>query len=425
MMTRNNLIAFFHEVRRLTEDICQPLTVEDHVIQPVMDVSPPKWHMGHTSWFFEAMFLDKMIENYRWVNQQYPFVFNSYYESFGQRIDRNTRGHMSRPTLAETLEYRSIITERMCELIDSVDEAQYPQFSKLVILGLNHEQQHQELLLTDIKYILASSPLRPAYQMLPERVGQHNALPPLSFVPFTGGIYEIGYQGEGFYYDNERPVHKQYVHDFAIGDRLVTNGEYLQFIEDGGYRDFRWWLSDGWDTVKSEGWTKPLYWEQIDGQWYEFTLGGLQPLNPSAPVCHVSYFEADAYAQWRGKRLPTEAEWEVAARVTKQQPQGKNFFDKKYYHPVPLDAGEAQQEGIKQMLGDVWEWTRSSYLPYPGYRRQAGPLGEYNGKFMVNQMVLRGGSCATSANHIRITYRNFFQTDKRWQFKGIRLAEDL
>jgi ergothioneine biosynthesis protein EgtB len=423
-MDRNKLIAFFKNVRQVTEEICQPLAVEDHVIQPVTDVSPPKWHMGHTSWFFEAMFLDKMIDNYRWVNPQYPYVFNSYYESFGQRIDRNTRGHMSRPTLAETLQYRKEITERMCRLIADVPEAQYPQFSKLVILALNHEQQHQELLLTDIKYILASSPLRPTYRPLPERVAQQYELPPLKFVPFAGGVYEIGYQGEGFYYDNERPVHKQYLHDFAIADRLVTNGEYLEFVEDGGYRDFRWWLSDGWETVKSQGWTKPLYWEKIDGQWYEFTLGGLQKLNPAAPVCHVSYFEADAYAQWRGKRLPTEAEWEVAARLTDQHPDGQNFYDRQYLHPVPLDPQTAQSEGLKQMLGDVWEWTRSSYLPYPGYRRESGPLGEYNGKFMINQMVLRGGSCATSANHIRITYRNFFQTDKRWQFKGIRLAED-
>ena len=424
-MNRNELTTFFREVRKVTETICEPLTVEDHVIQPVMDVSPPKWHMGHTSWFFEAMFLDKMISDYQWFHPQYAYVFNSYYESFGQRIDRNTRGHMSRPTLTETLAYRKYITDRMCELIEKVDEAQYPQFSKLIILSLNHEQQHQELLLTDIKYILASSPLRPAYRKLKDKLSRTTAIPAMEFVEFSGGVHEIGYQGEGFYYDNERPVHKQYLQDFRLADRLVTNGDYLAFIEDDGYTDFRWWLSEGWETVKTEGWTKPLYWENIDGEWHEFTLGGLQKLNLSAPVCHVSYFEADAFAHWSGKRLPTEAEWEVAARMTHQQPDGQNFYDRQNFHPLPLSESEAMGSGLKQMLGDVWEWTRSSYLPYPGYRQEEGPLGEYNGKFMINQMVLRGGSCATSENHARITYRNFFQTDKRWQFKGFRLAEDV
>ncbi len=425
-MNHSELIQYFQRVRNVTEDICAPLTVEDHVIQPVMDVSPPKWHMGHTSWFFEAMFLSKMVPGYRPFHKDYAYVFNSYYESFGQRIDRNSRGHMSRPTLADTLSYRQHITGRMCELIESVPENEYPRFSKLLILALNHEQQHQELLLTDIKYILATTPLRPAYMDLGERIRPTAAVPPAAFVHFPGGVYEMGYPGQGFYYDNERPVHKVYLNDFQLQNRLVTNGEFLEFIEDGGYRDFRWWLSDGWTAVQTEGWECPLYWEKIDGEWYEFTLGGLQKLNRSAPVCHVSYYEADAFAHWSGKRLPTEAEWEVAARLTAQEPAGGNFYDARFFHPVPLGISPNCSDGrLYQMLGDVWEWTRSAYLPYPGYRQEEGPLGEYNGKFMINQMVLRGGSCATSEDHIRITYRNFFQTEKRWQFKGFRLADDV
>ncbi len=293
-----------------------------------------------------------------------------------------------------------------------------------MVLALNHEQQHQELLLTDIKYILSLNPTLPVYQkQSPEVIQKKENAPTQSrFKEFPGGVYEIGYQGEGFYYDNERPVHKQYLEDFKLQNRLVTNAEFLAFIEDGGYRDFRFWLSDGWKKVQAENWEAPLYWRKIDGKWYEWTLSGLQPLNPAAPVCHVSYFEADAYAQWMGKRLPTEAEWEVAARLSDLNSAEGNFMDSGLLHPRPLQQTDAGNK-LHQMLGDVWEWTGSAYLPYPGYRRIEGPLGEYNGKFMVNQMVLRGGSCATPADHIRITYRNFFQPDKRWQFMGFRLAD--
>ena len=425
-MNRSQLTRYFLRVRKVSEDICAPLEVEDYVIQPIMDVSPPKWHLGHTSWFYEALFLDKLIPDYSAYHPDYAFVFNSYYESFGTRIQRDSRGTLSRPSVEETMQFRAAITEQMCELIETIDEAKWPEFRKHVILALNHEQQHQELLLTDIKFIFATNPLRPAYLAAgSEPAVYRNPLPDQRYLNFPGGVYEIGYQGEGFYYDNERPVHKQYVHDFKLANRLVTNGEYRDFVEAGGYRDFRYWLSDGWETVKREGWQAPLYWEKIDGEWYEFTLRGLQKLDAEAPVCHVSYFEADAFAHWSGKRLPTEAEWEMAARAAGLQPEGGNFYDRKHFHPCPLDDDlRRKPEPLHQMLGDVWEWTRSAYLPYHGYRQVEGPLGEYNGKFMINQMVLRGGSCATSADHTRITYRNFFQTDKRWQFKGIRLAED-
>lgn len=425
-MDKSSLIQFFKRVRKTTADICQPLEIEDHVSQPITDVSPPKWHLGHTSWFFEAMFLDKLIPDYKPFHPQYAFVFNSYYESFGQRIDRHSRGNLSRPTVEETLKYRQYITERMCELIESVDEASWPKFSKLVILSLNHEQQHQELLLTDIKFILATSPLRPVYKHTPgKNLSQDGLLPAGNFLEFAGGLHEIGYTGEAFYYDNERPVHTIHVADFKLQNRLVTNGEYLAFVEDGGYGDFRHWLSDGWETVNTENWQAPLYWDKVDGKWHEYTLNGFRPLDLDEPVCHVSYFEADAYASWANKRLPTEAEWEIAARASNPDLVRGNFYDDGAFHPLALSSGAADgKDRLHQLLGDVWEWTRSAYLPYPGYRQEEGPLGEYNGKFMINQMVLRGGSCATSRDHIRITYRNFFQTDKRWQFKGIRLAED-
>ena len=421
-MQRSELIQYFLRVRKTSEDICQPLDIEDYVPQPIIDVSPPKWHLGHISWFFEAMFLNKYVRDYQPFHPGYAFVFNSYYESFGQRVERPSRGSLSRPTVADVMKFRKHVTERMCDLIEKIDEKHWLEFSETVVLALNHEQQHQELMITDIKYILAKNPLRPAYAKNPHHIDRASTkVPPAKFIEFAGGVYDIGYADGGFYYDNERPVHKQFVNDFKLQNRLVTNAEYLAFIEDGGYRDFRYWLSDGWEMVRTQNWQAPLYWEQRDGEWYEFTLNGLQKLNPNSPVCHVSYYEADAFTQWAKKRLPTEAEWEVAARLSKVSPGGENFWDANNLHPVPL---KQSSDSLLQMLGDVWEWTGSAYLPYPGYKRIEGPLGEYNGKFMINQMVLRGGSCATPQDHIRITYRNFFQPDKRWQFKGIRLAED-
>ncbi len=423
-MTRDQLKQYYNRVRSVTEEICKPLTVEDHVIQPIIDVSPPKWHLGHTTWFYEAMFLNEYVENYKDFHPDYAFVLNSYYNSFGVRVDRDRRGSLSRPTVDDIMTFRTEIDARMTNLIDNLDDSRWTEFSKLLVLALNHEQQHQELLVTDIKYILASNPLRPAYLTdMPAAVAGAAASNPDSYSEFAAGVYEIGYQDEGFYYDNERPVHKTYVDDFKLHKRLVTNREFLAFVEDGGYTDFTHWLSDGLDAVRAGDWKAPLYWENRDGEWFEFTLFGLQKLNLDAPVCHVSFFEADAYANWAGKRLPTEAEWEIAARQSSASKDGANFYDNKNFHPIPVQNSNPQ--GLQQMFGDVWEWTNSAYLAYPGYRRFKGPLGEYNGKFMINQMVLRGGgSCATSADHARITYRNFFQADKRWQFKGFRLADD-
>jgi ergothioneine biosynthesis protein EgtB len=309
----------------------------------------------------------------------------------------------------------------MLQLIETVDAAQWQEMYDRLVLGLHHEQQHQELLVTDIKYILALNPLQPVYQA-PVHLSPAATAPEARWVPFPGGTYEVGHQGEDFCFDNEQPVHCVSLPDFVLQDRLVTNGEYLAFMADGGYDDFRHWLSDGWDTVQREGWEAPLYWHQVDGVWYETTLVGVREVDPQAPLTHVSYYEADAYARWAQRRLPTEAEWEVAARLAGVSPAAGNFVEGHTFHPQPVSQTGGS---LAQMFGDVWEWTSSAYLPYPGYRPDAGALGEYNGKFMVNQMVLRGGSCATPRSHIRLTYRNFFHADERWQFTGIRLADDV
>ncbi|HSB82667.1 MAG TPA: ergothioneine biosynthesis protein EgtB [Candidatus Methylomirabilis sp.] len=423
-MTREELIQFFARVRKTSEAICEPLEIEDYVPQPMADVSPPKWHLGHVSWFFEAVILADHVRGYQPFQPQYAYVFNSYYDSLGLRVDRPLRGTLSRPTVKQVYAYRRHIDERMSALIQSVDEAVWPEFRDLVVLALNHEQQHQELLLTDLKFLLACNPLRPAYRTDRHHSESRGETPKPEFVTFPGGVYEIGFRGDGFAYDNEGPPHKVYVDDFKLQNRLVTSEEYLAFIEAGGYRDFRHWLSDGWMTVQQERWDAPLYWERRDGTWYEFTLAGMRELDPGSPVCHLSYYEADAFAQWAGKRLPTEAEWEIAAQVSGASIEEGAFLDLHTLHPTPLvDSGEPKTRALHQMYGDVWEWTRSAYLPYPGYRRIEGPLGEYNGKFMVNQMVLRGGSCATPRDHVRATYRNFFKPDKRWQFMGLRLVE--
>jgi ergothioneine biosynthesis protein EgtB len=345
--------------------------------------------------------------------------FNSYYQHVGERWERPKRGDLSRPTVQDVYAYRAAIDDRMMRLIDTLDAPPWPDVYDRIVLGLHHEQQHQELLVTDIKYILATNPLNPVYHSVPQGTSSPSGRP-ARFIPFAGGMYTIGHDAGGFCFDNEQPAHRVLVQDFALHDRLVTNGEYLAFIEDGGYSDFRHWLSNGWDTVQHEAWTAPLYWQRLDGQWYEMTLTGLRALDVHAPVTHVSYYEAAAYASWVGKRLPTEAEWEVAARCIKATPEAGNFVETHNFHPMPAPP----QEGLVQMLGDAWEWTGSAYLPYPGYRQGPGALGEYNGKFMVDQMVLRGGSCATPRSHIRVTYRNFFPAYERWQFTGIRLADE-
>ena len=415
----NVLLEQYRQVRAVSDRLCAPLETEDYVIQTMADVSPPKWHLAHVSWFFETFLLVPHLPGYELFHPDYGYCFNSYYEAVGQRHPRPQRGLLSRPTVKDIYAYRAAVDEAMATLIQQ--QVGNREVEALVVLGLHHEQQHQELLLTDIKHILATNPLRPAYRQELERSVETRIMP-LGYESFAGGVVEVGRdvdglasQFEAFAFDNEGPRHKVYLDDFALGDRLITNGEYLEFIDDGGYQQAQHWLSEGWGTVQKAGWDAPLYWEPRDGDWWVMTLGGLQPVNPAEPVCHVSGYEADAFARWAGKRLPTEAEWELASRGLAVD---GNFVDQDALHPQ-VAAGES---GLQQMFGDLWEWTQSSYSPYPGYRAAEGAIGEYNGKFMCNQLVLRGGSCATSLNHIRNTYRNFFPPSARWQFSGIRLA---
>ena len=402
------LLDRYQQVRQVSEKICQPLAIEDYTIQSMPDVSPPKWHLAHTTWFFETFLLVPYLPGYTVFHPQFGYLFNSYYEAVGARHPRHQRGLLSRPTVAEVYRYRAHVDRAMMELLCLV---QHPDLADLLILGLHHEQQHQELLLTDIKHILALNPLHPIYR--------DDLQPPtftdstFQWLKYSGGLYSIGHQGDEFAFDNESPRHQTYLQDYKLGNRLVTNGEYLEFIQTGGYQEAKYWLAEGWATVQAHQWRFPLYWELIDNDWYVMTLGGLQRVDERKPVCHVSFYEADAYATWKGKRLPTEAEWEIA---TIDLPQTGNFLDSDYLDPTPANNLH------HQFFGDVWEWTQSAYLPYPGFQIADGAIGEYNGKFMCNQMVLRGGSCVTSANHIRPTYRNFFPPSTRWQFSGIRLA---
>ena len=426
---RNHLLQSFDEIRCVTKSLCRPLLTEDYVVQSMPDVSPPKWHLGHTSWFFEQFLLRPFRPGYVSLDDRYGYVFNSYYESFGDRVARDRRGTLSRPSVEEVYTYRDSIDQGIRDLIRDMKEDRFASVEKLVELGLQHEQQHQELLVTDIKHIFASNPLAPVYSCAPASVPPiHSGGPPPSrFLPFEGSLFDLGAPAEGFAWDNERPRHKVFINNFLLMNRLVTCGEYAQFIDDGGYRNPLLWLSDGWETIQREGWQSPLYWLDADGGRRLATLAGIRPLDPAEPVSHVSYYEADAYARWAGKRLPTEAEWEFAASTLSIPPSQGNFLEDANYHPRPLDSSADAAGGLAhplQMFGDVWEWTASAYLPYPGYRAEPGALAEYNGKFMSNQMVLRGGSCATPRKHIRASYRNFFACDKRWQFTGIRLAAD-
>ncbi len=404
-------------VRRLTEDLARPLAVEDCVVQTMEDVSPTKWHLAHATWFFETFLLGPHAPAYKPLDPKYAYLFNSYYIQAGERHCRDKRGYLSRPTVAEVYAYRAYVDAHVAELLHDLPEERAEDVAAVVEIGLNHEQQHQELLLTDIKHVLSVNPLRPAYRADLPAPAAHAT--PMGWRTLEEGVYEIGHEGGGFAYDNEGPRHRVYVHPAEIADRLVTNAEYLAFMEDGGYRRPELWLSMGWAEVSRRGWTEPFYWERHDGGRQVYTLGGLRPLAPEEPVAHLSYYEADAYARWAGARLPEEAEWEIACRLWAGPPEG-NFVDEGRLHP----AG-ASGEGLRQMWGDVWEWTRSPYAPYPGYAPAPGALGEYNGKFMCNQFVLRGGSCATSRSHIRRTYRNFFPPESTWQFTGLRLARDL
>ncbi|HEY1017344.1 MAG TPA: ergothioneine biosynthesis protein EgtB [Herpetosiphonaceae bacterium] len=410
------IIAHYRKVRSFTEKLCEPLVTEDYVVQSMPDVSPTKWHIAHTSWFFETFVLGQAIPGYQTLHPRYAYLFNSYYVTLGKRHCRPKRGLISRPTVEETFRYRQYVDEHMLELMDRMDDEAFLQWEPVLQLGCHHEQQHQELMLTDIKHVFAENPLRPAYL---EQVHPHReSAPPLRWHEFGEGVRWIGFEGDGFAFDNEGPRHRQFADAFRLASRLVTNGEYLAFMEDGGYRRQDLWLSAGWYAREDAGWEAPMYWEQIDGVWQMMTLNGMRPIDPHEPVCHVSYYEADAFAHWAGKRLPTEAEWEIAAAA---EPIDGMFVDAGRFHPAPL-ADDAP--GLRQLYGDVWQWTQSAYSPYPGFRPAAGALGEYNGKFMSSQYVLRGASCATSRSHARLTYRNFFTPDSRWQFMGLRLAED-
>jgi len=417
---QDTLLRRYHQVRQLTERLCQPLVTEDYVIQAMPDVSPPKWHLAHTSWFFETFVLAAASQNYRSPHAAYAYLFNSYYVAAGERHCRPKRGILSRPTVEEVYRYRAYVDQHMTALLEGLQGEAYEIWSPVVELGLHHEQQHQELLLTDVKYNFACNPLRPAYAS-PDISPPAPAVGPLQWVSFPEGVYWIGHDGQGFAFDNESPRHRCFLEPFQLASRLITNGEYLAFMADGGYERPELWLSMGWDTVQREGWKTPLYWEQRDGTWWTMTPAGMQPVQAAEPVCHVSYYEADAYARWAKARLPTEVEWEVAARPL---PLRGNFVERHIFHPAPLSQTE-DPVPLAQMFGDVWEWTQSHYSPYPGYTAAPGALGEYNGKFMANQFVLRGGSCATSVSHIRPTYRNFFPAEARWQFMGIRLARTI
>ena len=403
----------YRSVRSTSERLREPLSEEDCVAQSMPDASPVKWHLAHTTWFFETFVLEASSAAFRPFHPRFRVLFNSYYHSVGEQHPRPRRGLLTRPPLAEVMRYRAAVDAALLERLEagSLSEEQLA----VVEVGLHHEQQHQELILTDLKHLFAENPLAPAYR---ERPGGEAARPPapLGWKEHGGGVRWIGHDGASFAFDNETPRHRVFVDDFAVGTRLVTNGEFLEFVADRGYERPELWLSEGWDAVRAGGWLAPLYWRREDDRWLAATLAGLEPVRPEEPVCHVSYFEADAYARWAGARLPSEAEWEIAAA---REPVAGNFVESGRLHPAAAPSDEASQ-----LFGDVWEWTASPYAPYPGYRPLAGALGEYNGKFMVNQMVLRGGSCLSPATHLRASYRNFFPPGARWQMSGIRLARD-
>jgi ergothioneine biosynthesis protein EgtB len=406
------------DVRRLSHELAAPLSAEDMTVQAMEDASPTKWHLAHVTWFFETFILAKHLPHYRPFDDTFNYCFNSYYESQGPRQPRPKRGVLTRPSSERVMAYRAHVDEGLVKLFTLGVEPE-SEIARLIEVGINHEQQHQELLLTDILALFAANPLRPAYRNPRPRAAALEPSEP-GWIDYAGGIRQAGHGGEGFAWDNEAPRHDVLIHPFCLADRLVTNGEWLAFMEDSGYRTASLWLADGWATVNRDEWDAPLYWEQRDGQWLAMSLEGLQPVDRAAPVAHVSYFEADAFARWAGKRLPTEFEWEVAAQ---DLPVTGNSLATKALRPLPADQDSGGKP--RQMFGDVWEWTQSAYLPYPGYRPPAGALGEYNGKFMVSQQVLRGGSCVTPPGHTRATYRNFFYPQQRWQFMGLRLASEI
>ncbi len=409
------LASSYPRVRSLTEELAAPLSGEDQTVQSMPDVSPAKWHRAHTSWFFETFLLTESLGSYAPFDPAYEYLFNSYYEGVGPIYPREQRGLVSRPGIEEIARYRIHVDRAMEQLLTRPLD---PRTHELVTLGLHHEQQHQELLLMDIKHVLWHNPVRRSYGNLTEPEPPGTALTPAEWVEHPGGLVEIGHQGPGFSFDNERPRHPVYLQPFALSDRVVTCSEWTSFIEDGGYQRADLWLSDGWAAVRHGRWDAPLYWTWEDGAWQVFTLGGVRPMHPHEPVCHVSYYEADAFARWSGARLPTEHEWEAVHSTGSGATD--DTFDLARLHPCPLspsDSGSVPGSG-------VWQWTSSSYSPYPGFTIAAGAVGEYNGKFMVNQYVLRGGSCVTPPGHARTTYRNFFPPGARWAFSGLRLARD-
>lgn len=425
------LLQDYVRVRAQSERLCAPLEIEDYGVQPMADASPPKWHLAHTSWFFETFLLKPFASDYRPFHARYEYLFNSYYNGVGEQFPRAKRGNLSRPTVTEVLAYRCHVDEAMADLLShpATDEALL-EVERRTVLGLNHEQQHQELLVTDLKFNFGHNPLVPVYASTLPVVAAEGSKEPLTFTPHSGGLKPIGARAQdGFHFDNESPAHQVFLAPFKLANRVVTCAEYLAFMADGGYQTPSLWLSDGWAWVNGRGIEAPLYWRLNDGEWWEYRLSGLAPVAGSLPVTHLSAYEADAYARWAGCRLPTEAEWEVMAAGLDRS---GNFVESGMFHPLGLSAGsEAKGPASAQraptpaaLFGDVWEWTSSAYGPYPGYRPAEGALGEYNGKFMSNQLVLRGGSCATPVEHIRASYRNFFYPPDRWQFTGIRLARD-
>ncbi|WP_417849915.1 ergothioneine biosynthesis protein EgtB [Thalassoglobus sp.] len=413
----NRLIEHLLDVRTFSETITNPLEQEDFVIQSMPDVSPAKWHLAHTTWFFETFVLETAVPDYQPFHPQFRFLFNSYYNAVGDRHPRAHRGMLSRPTIDEVRKYRTYVNHALGKL--NVEELS-GEIRSIIEIGIHHEQQHQELMLTDIKHVLSINPLRPAYRS-DLTLAENSDRQALSWSDFEGGIHQVGHAGDKFHFDNEAPRHEVLLRDFQLANRLTSNQEYLEFIEDRGYQRPELWLSEGWDAVQQLGWTCPLYWERVNDEWQTFTLAGMRDLNPQEPVTHVSFFEADAFARWKGCRLPTEFEWEHVAQ-THQPALQSNFVEEDLLHPRSAPKSGDQTSPV-QLYGDAWEWTASPYIAYPGYHPPDGAIGEYNGKFMSSQWVLRGGSCVTSKSHIRPTYRNFFHPEKRWQFTGIRLAE--
>ncbi|MEC9249184.1 MAG: ergothioneine biosynthesis protein EgtB [Pseudomonadota bacterium] len=414
----SSLFSLYWGARQRTQLLVSGLSAEDMTVQTMPDVSPTKWHLAHTTWFWECFVLRQHLDGYQEYSPEFNYLFNSYYEQVGARHARPERGFLTRPSLADVLAYRAHVDAAMERLLSGHQEFDFAQVEALVELGVAHEEQHQELLVTDIKHVLSKHPFSPL--AWPADTLGGNELPDLHWHAFDAGLYMFGHDGDSFHFDNEGPRHKAWLEAFALASRPVSNGEYLEFMADGGYDTAPLWLSEGWATVNERGWCAPLYWRQRDGEWFEFTLGGERRIDPAAPVTHLSYFEASAFAEWAGARLPEEREWELAA-ASHDPGRAEALSPDRAPHP----RSQPDHDGYSQLFGGVWEWTRSAYSAYPRYRPAAGAVGEYNGKFMCGQFVLRGGSCATPPGHVRASYRNFFPPDARWQFSGLRLAKDI